>query len=174
MPAETPTPATNRRQFLKRSTAAASVLAAAGSLRTPVYGQNQAPSANVLGANNKLVIGFVGVGNQGGGAHVGLNLEHFQENNVAFAAVCDVSKHRVQEHVSRIKAKAGGDGRLFGSITSGDVSDAIFEAREVRIDRRHITVDPPIRTTGTYEVPVDLGEAGTAEVKTIVSPLLDE
>ncbi|MGA0068824.1 MAG: 50S ribosomal protein L9 [Miltoncostaeaceae bacterium] len=73
-----------------------------------------------------------------------------------------------------LKAKAGGDGRLFGSITSGDVSDAIFEAREVRIDRRHITVDPPIRTTGTYEVPVDLGEAGTAEVKTIVSPLLDE
>ena len=73
-----------------------------------------------------------------------------------------------------LKAKAGGDGRLFGSITAADVSDAIFEAREVRIDRRHITVDPPIRTTGTYEVPVDLGEAGTAEVKTIVSPLLDE
>lgn len=73
-----------------------------------------------------------------------------------------------------LKAKAGGDGRLFGSITSGDVSDAILEAREVRIDRRHITVDPPIRATGTYVVPVDLGEAGVAEVKTIVSPLLDE
>jgi large subunit ribosomal protein L9 len=73
-----------------------------------------------------------------------------------------------------LKAKAGGDGRLFGSITSADVSEAIHEAREVRIDRRHITVDPPIRSTGTYVVPVDLGEAGTAEVKTIVSPLLDE
>jgi len=73
-----------------------------------------------------------------------------------------------------LKAKAGGDGRLFGSITSSDVSEAILEAREVRIDRRHITVDPPIRSTGTYVVPVDLGEAGTAEVKTIVSPLLDE
>lgn len=73
-----------------------------------------------------------------------------------------------------LKAKAGGDGRLFGSITAADVSDAIHEAREVRIDRRHITVDPPIRATGTYVVPVDLGEAGTAEVKTIVSPLLDE
>lgn len=73
-----------------------------------------------------------------------------------------------------LKAKAGGDGRLFGSITSGDVSEAIFEAREVRIDRRHITVDPPIRSTGTYVVPVDLGEAGVAEVKTIVSPLIDE
>ncbi len=73
-----------------------------------------------------------------------------------------------------LKAKAGGDGRLFGSITSGDVSEAIWEAREIRIDRRHITVDPPIRTTGTYIVPVDLGEGGVTEVKTIVSPLVDE
>lgn len=73
-----------------------------------------------------------------------------------------------------LKAKAGGDGRLFGSITAADVSDAILEAREVRVDRRHITVDPPIRSTGTYVVPVDLVEAGVAEVKTIVSPLIDE
>lgn len=73
-----------------------------------------------------------------------------------------------------LKAKAGGDGRLFGSITAGDVSDAILEAREVKVDKRHISVDPPIRSTGTYVVPVDLGEAGIAEVKTIVSPLIDE
>lgn len=73
-----------------------------------------------------------------------------------------------------LKAKAGGDGRLFGSITSADVAEAIFEAREVKVDRRHVTVDPPIRSTGTYVVPVDLGEAGVAEVKTIVSPLIDE
>jgi large subunit ribosomal protein L9 len=72
-----------------------------------------------------------------------------------------------------LKAKAGGDGRLFGSITANDVSEAIFEAREVRIDRRHITVDQPIRSTGTYVLLVDLGDAGVAEVKTIVSPLID-
>lgn len=73
-----------------------------------------------------------------------------------------------------LKAKAGGDGRLFGSITAADVSAAILEARDVRIDRRHITVDPPIRSTGTYVLSVDLGDAGVAEVKTIVSPLIDE
>ena len=72
-----------------------------------------------------------------------------------------------------LRAKAGADGRLFGSITSGDVSEAIFEARGVRIDRRHISVDPPIRSAGTYVVPVDLGEGGITEVKTIVSPLTD-
>jgi large subunit ribosomal protein L9 len=72
-----------------------------------------------------------------------------------------------------LKAKAGGDGRLFGSITSADVADAIFEARQVRVDRRHITVEPAIRAVGTYTVPVELGPDLVAEVKTIVSPLLD-
>ena len=72
-----------------------------------------------------------------------------------------------------LKAKAGGDGRLFGSITSADVADAIWEARQVRVDRHRITVEPPIRAVGTYTVPVELGPELGAEVKTIVSPLLD-
>ncbi|WP_217914088.1 50S ribosomal protein L9 [Miltoncostaea marina] len=72
-----------------------------------------------------------------------------------------------------LKAKAGDDGRLFGSITSADVAQAIKEARGVDVDRRHITVEPPIRALGTYQVPVDLGPGLATEVKTIVSPLID-
>ena len=72
-----------------------------------------------------------------------------------------------------LKAKAGGDGRLFGSITSQDISDAIREARQVDIDRHDITIDPPIRQTGTYTIPVQVVSGVVAEVKTIVSPLLD-
>jgi large subunit ribosomal protein L9 len=72
-----------------------------------------------------------------------------------------------------LKAKAGEDGRLFGSITAGDVADAIEQARGVEVDRRKITVEPPIRAVGTYVVPVELGPDLVAEVKTIVSPLLD-
>lgn len=72
-----------------------------------------------------------------------------------------------------LKAKAGEDGRLFGSITSGDVATAIKEARGVSVDRRHILVEPPIRAVGTYSVPVELAPGLTTEVKTIVSPLID-
>ena len=72
-----------------------------------------------------------------------------------------------------LKAKAGEDGRLFGSITSADVATAIEEARGVTVDRHHITVEPPIRAVGTYAVPIELGPGLTAEVKTIVSPLVD-
>lgn len=72
-----------------------------------------------------------------------------------------------------LKAKAGDDGRLFGSITAADVAAAIEEARGVSVDRRHITVEPAIRTVGTYSVPVELAPGLTTEVKTIVSPLID-
>jgi large subunit ribosomal protein L9 len=72
-----------------------------------------------------------------------------------------------------LKAKAGDDGRLFGSITSADVATAIEEARGVVVDRRHITVEPPIRAVGTYTVPIELAPGLNAEVKTIVSPLVD-
>ena len=98
---------TSRRGFLKRSTAAAAAAAAVGSLKTPVYGQNQAPSANVTGANNRIVVGFVGVGGQGKGAHVDQSLAHKDENNLAFAAVCDVSKTRVAHAIRDIEAKSG-------------------------------------------------------------------
>jgi large subunit ribosomal protein L9 len=73
-----------------------------------------------------------------------------------------------------LKAKAGGDGRLFGSITPQDIADAIKDARQVEIDRHDITIDPPIRQTGTYTIPVQVVSGVMAEVKTIVSPLVDE
>ena len=73
-----------------------------------------------------------------------------------------------------LKAKAGGDGRLFGSITSQDIVDAIKDARQVDIDRHDVTIDPPIRQTGTYSIPVQVVPGVVAEVKTIVSPLVDE
>lgn len=72
-----------------------------------------------------------------------------------------------------LKAKAGGDGRLFGSITAADIAEAIFSARQIRVDRHKVAVDPPIRALGTYTVAVELTPDVTAEVKAIVSPLLD-
>ena len=88
---QTPKTRENRRQFLKKTGAAT---AAAGLLKVPVYGANQAPSANVKGANEKLVIGYVGVGGRGFGAHVRQMRQHAEDNNIAQAAVCDVSTHR--------------------------------------------------------------------------------
>ena len=83
----------SRREFLKSATAATAAVAATGILKTPVYGQNQAPSANVAGANSRITIGHIGVGGQGM-AHVNQMKPKHGDNNTASVAVCDVSKYR--------------------------------------------------------------------------------
>ena len=71
--------------------------------------------------------------------------------------------------VLTVPAKAGDDGRLFGSVTANDIADAIEQARGIKVDRRKIKLDEPIRTTGTHMVTVELPGGATADVKTIVT-----
>jgi predicted dehydrogenase len=95
-----------RRDFLRRTAIATAAVASTGLLRTPVLGQATAPSAGrVIGANDRLALGFVGVGGQGLNAHVRLCQKFAQANNVALAAVCDVSQTRREE----AKRVIGGD-----------------------------------------------------------------
>jgi large subunit ribosomal protein L9 len=58
--------------------------------------------------------------------------------------------------VIRIPMRAGPEGRLFGSVTTANISDAISEQAGVDIDRYRIQLDDPIKTLGTHEVPVRL------------------
>ena len=71
--------------------------------------------------------------------------------------------------VLTITHQAGEDGRLFGSVTTEDISDAINEARGLRIDRRHIHLEEPIKTVGTHLVTVEVAPGVTAQVKTMVT-----
>jgi predicted dehydrogenase len=83
-----------RREFIKKAASAAAVVAATSWLRTPVYGQNQAPSANVAGANNRIAVAVIGVGFGIGQNHlIGLH-EKGNENNTVVAAACDVFSKR--------------------------------------------------------------------------------
>jgi large subunit ribosomal protein L9 len=70
--------------------------------------------------------------------------------------------------VLTIPHQAGEDGRLFGSVTSQDIADAIKEARGITIDRRDVHLDEPIKTVGTRMVVVDVENGVTATVKTMV------
>jgi large subunit ribosomal protein L9 len=70
--------------------------------------------------------------------------------------------------VLTIPQQAGDDGRLFGSVTPQDIADAIRDARGIRVDRRKIHLEDPIRHTGTYMVVVELADGLTAAVKTMV------
>jgi large subunit ribosomal protein L9 len=70
--------------------------------------------------------------------------------------------------VLTIAQQAGEDGRLFGSVTAQDVAEAIREARGLRVDRRRIHLEEPIRNVGTYMVVVEVADEVTATVKTMV------
>jgi large subunit ribosomal protein L9 len=70
--------------------------------------------------------------------------------------------------VLTIPHQAGEDGRLFGSVTSQDIADAIRDARGIRIDRRDVHLEEPIRTVGTRMVVVEVAQGVTATVKTMV------
>jgi large subunit ribosomal protein L9 len=70
--------------------------------------------------------------------------------------------------VLTISQQAGDDGRLFGSVTTQDIADAIRDARGIKVDRRKIHLDDPIRNVGTYMVVVEITEEVTAAVKTMV------
>jgi large subunit ribosomal protein L9 len=70
--------------------------------------------------------------------------------------------------VLTIPQQAGDDGRLFGSVTPQDIADAIRDARGIRVDRRKIHLEEPIRHTGTYMVVVEVADDVTATIKTMV------
>jgi predicted dehydrogenase len=98
-----------RRDFIKKAATAAAAVATTNVFKTPVYGQNQAPApGRVLGANDRINVGFIGVGGQGM-AHVKSMKGAASENNVVLAAACDVSKRRVNE----AKETIGGECQSF-------------------------------------------------------------
>ena len=85
------------------------------------------------------------------------------------------AQDRAQENASllsrtvlTIPQQAGEDGRLFGSVTPRDIAEAIRDARGIRVDRRKIHLEEPIRHTGTYMVVVEVADEVTATVKTMV------
>jgi large subunit ribosomal protein L9 len=71
--------------------------------------------------------------------------------------------------VLTIHQRAGEDGKLFGSVGPKEIADAIREARDLRIDRRKIRLEEPLREVGTFMVEIELAEGAIASVKTIVS-----
>jgi large subunit ribosomal protein L9 len=69
----------------------------------------------------------------------------------------------------RFDVKAGPTGSLFGSVTPTDIADELWEKHKVRVDRRKIGGDP-IKRIGRYQVPIELFQDVTVDVRTLVVP----
>ncbi len=77
---------------------------------------------------------------------------------------------RLEQIELRFDVKAGPSGALFGSITPTNVADTLWEDAKIRVDRRKIDLDEPIKRIGRYSIGIDLFQDVRAEVRTLVVP----
>ncbi|MDP4667205.1 MAG: 50S ribosomal protein L9 [Gaiellales bacterium] len=70
--------------------------------------------------------------------------------------------------VLTIPMRSGPDGRLYGSVTAADLADEIWRTRKIRVDRRKIRLEEPIKAVGAYLVEIDVFTDVRAAVKTQV------
>ena len=70
-----------------------------------------------------------------------------------------------------MKAKAGEGGKVFGSVTSKDISDALKDQFGIEIDKKKIVVNSPIKMLGEYTVETKLYQEVNGEVKVLVEAL---
>jgi large subunit ribosomal protein L9 len=72
---------------------------------------------------------------------------------------------KLQEGALKIGAKTGTSGKIFGSVTSVQISRAIREQKGYEIDRRRITIIDDVKELGTFKAAIDFGNGNTTEVE---------
>ena len=81
------------------------------------------------------------------------------------------SKAVLESKVLNIKAKAGQNGKLFGSVTAKEISAELKKQFSITIDKRKITLDSDIKTFGAYKAQVKLSTGIVATVNVVVSEM---
>ena len=103
------------------------------------------------------------------------NINALKLKEKAKAALIAKEKAEAEENAKRlsaitvtIRAKAGGAGKLFGSVTSQEISDALREQHGINIEKNKIVQAEPIKTFGSYTVKAKLGYEISANVSVLV------
>ena len=95
-------------------------------------------------------------------------VEQRQQAESKRAAAEETDARRLADRVSAepivVKARVGDQGRLYGSITSADVAEQLSRRLGQPIDKRRIELAEPIRQLGTFQVPIRLHRAVTANL----------
>ena len=105
------------------------------------------------------------------------NLNKYKLQEKAKAAQIAKEKAQAEEYAKKlegvqviIKAKSGGKGKLFGAVTSQEISDALKEQCGFEIEKNKIVQSEPIKSFGNYEVKAKLGY----EVSGVINVLVTE
>ena len=92
-----------------------------------------------------------------------------EDKRVRERADAEVAANRISSTTLTMGVKVGEGGKLYGSITSKDIGDALAR-RGIEIDRHKIDLEEPLKTLGTYKVAVKVYAGMTAEVTVVVEP----
>ena len=72
---------------------------------------------------------------------------------------------QINEAQITVKGKVGAGTKLYGSITHADIADALEQQTGIKIDKRKIEMEEPIKSLGAYEVPIRLHKDAVAHLK---------
>lgn len=92
------------------------------------------------------------------------DLREAADRESAQTIVAELAKRTIQ-----IQAKAGSEGRLFGSVTATDIAHAVDAQAGISLDRKSIEISSPIRTVGDHSVTVELFAGITGTISLSVS-----
>lgn len=84
-------------------------------------------------------------------------------------AEAEAAALRLKELSVKLTAKAGSGGRLFGAVTSKEISDGLKAQHGIEVAKTKIVQDEPIKSFGTYELKVKLGHEITGTLKVVVA-----
>ena len=84
-------------------------------------------------------------------------------------AQAEENAKRLEGVVVKISARAGQGGRLFGAITSQEISDALREQHGIEIEKNRIVQPEPIKQFGSYEVKAKLGSEVSGTINVLVT-----
>ncbi|MGV3010698.1 50S ribosomal protein L9 [Streptococcus thoraltensis] len=93
-----------------------------------------------------------------------------QKHQAELLAEAKATKVELEKEETRVQftEKVGPDGRTFGSITAKKIAEELQKQFGIKVDKRHIELDHPIRAIGLIEVPVKLHKEVTADIKLAV------
>lgn len=129
------------------------------------------------GRNYLIPKGLAVLATPGAMKEADLHRRRATERRDRIAAEMAALAEAINQTALTFQAKAGEKGRLYGSVTSGDIADKLADALGQEVDRRKIVLESPIKQLGTHRVNVRLGPDLTSSFDVVVEsiePLAEE
>ena len=93
-----------------------------------------------------------------------------ETRTVARKGEFEVLASRLLQQPISVRARAGEEGRLFGSVTAADVAAALSAQAGIEVDRKEVHLDEPIRSVGVHEIRVHLHPEVNAAISVEIQP----